>query len=98
MDSALGQLGNILPDYILPFAIAVLAHSSLLEDRTSIEQLKNVEKCLSFILEPLYSNKDTFCYSLYSNMIEKMKNSKSAFKPHDDQVNEVIFLLIIMEF
>lgn len=94
MEGALGQLGNILPDYILPFAITVLAHSTLLPDCKDIEQLKIVEKCLNFILEPLISNKDTFCFSLYTNMIEKMKHSKSAFKPHDDQINEVIKSLI----
>lgn len=91
MEGALGQLGNILPDYILPFAITVLAHSTLLPDCKDIEQLKAVEKCLNFIMEPLISNKETFCFSLYKNMIEKMKHSKSAFKPHDDHTNEVIF-------
>lgn len=89
MDGALGQLGNILPDYILPFAVSVLAHSTLLEESSNKEQLKTVEKCLSFILEPLVSNKETFCFSLYTNMIKKMKHSKSAYQPHNDQINEV---------
>lgn len=89
MEGALGQLANILPDYILPFAVTVLAHSSILQDRNSVEQLQTVEKCLNFILEPLIHNKETFCFSLYTNMIEKMKQSKSAYQPLDDQVNEV---------
>lgn len=89
MEGALGQLGNILPDYILPFAVTVLAHSTLLEDNRNIEQLKNVEKCMNFILDPLVGNKETFCFSLYTNMIQKMKLSKSAFQPHNDQINEV---------
>lgn len=94
MEGALGQLGNILPDYILPFAITVLAHSTLLQNHKNIEQLKIVEKCLSFVLEPLINNKETFCFSLYTNMIEKMKHSKSAYKPHDNQINEVNFYQI----
>lgn len=89
VEGALGQLANILPDYILPFAVTVLSHSNLLEDRTSIEELKVAEKCLNFILEPLINNKDTFCFSLYTSMIEKMKHAKSAYQPHNDDVNEV---------
>lgn len=89
VEGALGQLANILPDYILPFAITVLSHSNLLEERSNIEELQVVEKCLNFILEPLINNKDTFCFSLYTNMIEKMKHAKSAYQPHNDEVNEV---------
>lgn len=89
VEGALGQLANILPDYILPFAITVLSHSNLLEDRTNIQELMVVEKCLNFVLEPLINNKDTFCFSLYKNMVEKMKHAKSAFQPLNDEVNEV---------
>jgi hypothetical protein len=89
VEGALSQLANILPDYILPFAIIVLTHSSILQDRTNVEELKTAEKCLNFILEPLISNKDTFCFSLYTNMIQKMKNSKSANQPLDNEINEV---------
>jgi sister chromatid cohesion protein PDS5 len=92
VEGALGQLANILPDYILPFAITVLSHSNILEDCTNISELQVVEKCLNFILEPLISNKDTFCFSLYTNMIEKMKHAKSAYQPHNDDVNEVSFI------
>lgn len=92
VEGALGQLANILPDYILPFAVTVLSHSNtILEDRTNIEDLKNVEKCLNFILEPLINNKDTFCFSLYKNMIEKMKQAKSAYQPTNTVVNEVSY-------
>lgn len=86
---ALSQLSNILPDYILPFAIAVLAHSDAFDDLTDVNQLKQVEKCLFFILEPLVSNADTFCFSLYKTLIERMKHSKSAHKPTNDAVNKV---------
>lgn len=89
VEGALGQLANILPDYILPFAITVLSHSNLLEERSNIVELQVVEKCLNFILEPLINNKDTFCFSLYTNMIEKMKHAKSAYQPHNDEINEV---------
>ena len=89
VEGAMGQLANILPDYILPFAITVLSHSNLLQERTNLEELQMVEKCLNFILEPLINNKDTFCFSLYKNMVEKMKHAKSAYQPHDDDVNEV---------
>lgn len=89
VEGALEQLANILPDYILPFGIIVLAYSEYLDDTTSMDQLHEMEKCLNFILDPMIRNKDTFCFSLYKNMIQKMKNSKSAFQPMNDQVNEV---------
>lgn len=95
VEGALEQLANILPDYILPFGITVLAHSEYLDDTTSMEQLAEAEKCLKFILDPMIRNKDTFCFSLYKNMIQKMKNSKSAFQPMNDQVNEVRICIVI---
>jgi sister chromatid cohesion protein PDS5 len=95
VEGALGQLANILPDYILPFAVTVLSHSSLLESRSNIEDLQMAEKCLNFVLEPLIVNRDTFCFSLYKNMIEKMKNAKSAFQPLSDDVNEVSDRLLL---
>jgi sister-chromatid-cohesion protein PDS5 len=69
--------------------VTVLSHSNLIDDCSNIEDLKVVEKCLNFILEPLINNKDTFCFSLYKNMVEKMKHAKSAYQPTSDDVNEV---------
>lgn len=95
MEHALSQLSNILPDYILPFAVSVLAHSSFFEDPKNLDQLKRVEKCIWFILEPLINNKEMFCFSLYTNLLEKMKASKSAFQPNDENVNTVSGIFII---
>lgn len=95
----MSQLSNILPDYILPFAISVLAHSSLFDNPTDVAQLKLIEKCLWFILEPLINNKETFCFSLYKNLIDRMKHSKSAHQPEDQEVNQVsggMYSLIIL--
>jgi sister-chromatid-cohesion protein PDS5 len=97
VEHALSQLSNILPDYILPFAVAVLTHSSFYTDPLNIDQLKRVEKCLTFILEPLINNKETFCFSLYRNLIDRMKHSKSAYQSTDDLVNKVSFFVTCLK-
>lgn len=85
----MSQLPHILPDYMLVFAVPVLTHDPEFTQCADHAQLKQIEKCLWLILEPLITSKEFFCFGFYKNIIDRMKNHKDAFKPDDDSVNRV---------
>lgn len=92
-DKAINQLPHILPDYMLVFAIPILAHDPGYTRWDDVEELKVARNCLWFILEPLITKGDYFSYGFYKAVIEKMKNHKCAVTPDDDAVNYKIWAL-----
>lgn len=64
----------ILPDFMLAFAIPILVNDPFFTDHEDPVQLKALEKCLRIVLEPLMAKSESFSYSFYKNLIEKMKN------------------------
>lgn len=91
VEKAMHQLPHILPDYMLVFAVPVLTHDPTFTAVDDPVQLKQIEKCIWLILEPLITNKEFFCYGFYKNLCERMKNHKDAFKPDDEITNQVCF-------
>lgn len=89
------QLPHILPDYMLVFAVPVLTHDPTFTAPDDPLQLKQIEKCLWLILEPLITNKEFFCYGFYKNLVERMKNHKDALKSEDELTNHVSLLTIL---
>lgn len=89
VEKAMGQLPHILPDYMLVFAVPILAHDPALSRWDDVQDLTRAKQCLWFILEPLVTKNDYFSYSFYKNLIEKMKNHKDAVSPEDDSINYV---------
>uniref|UniRef100_U5EGZ1 Putative sister chromatid cohesion complex cohesin subunit pds5 n=1 Tax=Corethrella appendiculata TaxID=1370023 RepID=U5EGZ1_9DIPT len=87
VEKARDQLPLILPDYMLVFAVPILTHDPNFTKYDDPLQLKQIEKCLWLILEPLVTNKEYFSYGFYKNIIERMKNHKDACKTDDDSVN-----------
>lgn len=84
-----GQLPHILPDYMLVFAVPILAHDPEFTSHLMINQLKVIQQCLWFILEPLITKNEYYCYGFYKNLIERMKSHKDALKPDDNNMNYV---------
>lgn len=89
VERAMSQLPHILPDYMLVFAVPVLTHDPRFTRHTDPAQLRQIERCLWLILEPLVTNKEFFCFGFYKNLIERMKNHKDALKPDDEETNQV---------
>ncbi|KAJ8934137.1 hypothetical protein NQ314_013596 [Rhamnusium bicolor] len=77
-DKAMSQLPHILPDYMLVFAVPVLAHDPNLSKWDDVQELTRAKHCLWFILEPLVTKSDYFSYGFYKSLIERMKNHKDA--------------------
>ncbi|CAG9792747.1 unnamed protein product [Diatraea saccharalis] len=87
VERALSQLPHILPDYMLVFAVPVLAHDPAFTAYDNVAQLKVVKNCLWFTLEPLVTRNDFYCYGFYKSLVERMKNHKDALNETDDAVN-----------
>ncbi|KAJ6650026.1 Sister chromatid cohesion protein PDS5 like B-B [Pseudolycoriella hygida] len=87
VEKAMSQLPHILSDYMLVFAVPVLTHDPNFTNYDDPIQLKQLEKCLWIILEPLISNKEFFCFGFYKNLIDRMKHHKDSYKSDDDATN-----------
>lgn len=85
-----GQLPHILPDYMLVFAVPILAHDPEFTSHVVVSQLKVIQQCLWFILEPLITKNEYYCYGFYKNLVERMKSHKDALKPENNEMNYVI--------
>nr|CAD7430753.1 unnamed protein product [Timema monikensis] len=86
-DKTTSQFATILPDYMLVFAVPVLVHYPEYTSHDNADQLEMIRQCLWFILEPLMTKNDSYCFGFYKDLIEKMKNHKDAIKGDDDSVN-----------
>ncbi|XP_014204642.1 sister chromatid cohesion protein PDS5 homolog B-A isoform X2 [Copidosoma floridanum] len=91
VERAMGKLPHILPDYMLVFAVPILAHDPEFTNYASVSQLKVIQQCLWFILEPLISKNEYYCYGFYKNLIERMKNHKDGLRPDDDVMNHKLW-------
>ena len=87
----LSQSHAILPDYMLVYAIAVLAHCPQFTDPKSVEQLLTMKSCLWFIMEPLITKNDSYSYGIYKGMLDRIKTVKDALTPDDETANEVFY-------
>lgn len=96
VDKAMSQLPHILPDYMLVFAVPILAHDPAFTRFDDIHELTKARQCLWFILEPLMMKNDYYCYGFYKNLIDRMKNHKDAIKGEDDGVNYKLWAICDM--
>ena len=74
----------IMPDYMLVFSIAVLAHHPEFESINDVEMLKRLRAALWFVMEPLMVKNDNFSFGFYKALVEKIKNYVDVM---DDQDN-----------
>ncbi|XP_022228919.2 sister chromatid cohesion protein PDS5 homolog B [Drosophila obscura] len=65
---------HILPDYMLAFAIPVLVHDPSYTNHEDYVQLRKMEKCLRFILEPLMAKRESFVYGFYKQLLQLIKH------------------------
>ncbi|XP_067627164.1 sister chromatid cohesion protein PDS5 homolog B isoform X2 [Eurosta solidaginis] len=93
------QTAYILPDFMLAFAIPVIAHDPIFTDYQDRNQLKHVEKCLRFILEPLMAKREAFSYSFYTNLIQMIKNHQDTTpNAEDNSYNFKMYALCDLAF
>ncbi|XP_014675735.1 PREDICTED: sister chromatid cohesion protein PDS5 homolog B-like [Priapulus caudatus] len=89
--SATTKKFSILPDYVLPYVIHLLAHDPdfMRPDDTTI--LKQIQDCLWFIMEPLMLRNENYSYSFLKKLIENIKQTRDAQGPDDDLTNYKLY-------
>ncbi len=92
------QLSRIMPDYLLVFAVPLLAHLPSFASYDDFESLQRLQSALWFVMEPLLTRNDNFSFNFYKAMIEKMKGQRDKANPEDDATNYVSVLSLNMNF
>ncbi|GAB6027135.1 hypothetical protein CHUAL_013897 [Chamberlinius hualienensis] len=74
------------PDYIIPYAIHLLAHHPDFKKFDQVNVLYYLKDCLWFFMEPLIKN-ETFSFGFFKKLIENIKQTKDAQNPDDEMQN-----------
>ncbi|KAK6173333.1 hypothetical protein SNE40_016804 [Patella caerulea] len=82
---------TILPDYVLPYTIHLLAHDPDLKTFDNRDALKNIKECLYFIMEPLIGRAEDYNYAFLRKMIENIKQTKDAMGPDNENLNKKLY-------
>lgn len=77
---------HILPDYMLAFAIAILVHDPSYTNHEDYVQLRKMEKCLRFIIEPLMAKRESFVYGFYKQLLQLIKQREYAQSSDKDRM------------
>ncbi|XP_038055315.1 sister chromatid cohesion protein PDS5 homolog A-B-like [Patiria miniata] len=83
------HLLTLLPEYVIPYTIHLLAHDPDFSNLKDLEGLRDTKECLWFILEPLVSKSD-HCNFL-RKLVETIKQMKDAQNPDDRGVNKKLY-------
>jgi len=78
-----------MPDYLLCFGIALLAHHPEFEDYQDITMLKKMKNALWYIIEPLMAKNESYSFGFYKALVDEVKNHKDALQPDNDALNMV---------
>uniref|UniRef100_A0A803TBJ1 PDS5 cohesin associated factor B n=1 Tax=Anolis carolinensis TaxID=28377 RepID=A0A803TBJ1_ANOCA len=85
------KLLSLLPEYVVPYTIHLLAHDPDYVKVQDIEQLKDIKECLWFILEILMSKNENNSHAFIRKMVENIKQTKDAQGPEDPKMNEKLY-------
>ncbi|XP_064636358.1 sister chromatid cohesion protein PDS5 homolog A-like [Lineus longissimus] len=84
---------TILPDYVLPYAVHLLAHDPEFRSINDITVLNNLKDCLWFIMEPLITKNDNYSYNFYAKILDTIKQMKDAQDPDNEEANHKLYAI-----
>uniref|UniRef100_A0A8C7YLU9 PDS5 cohesin associated factor A n=1 Tax=Oryzias sinensis TaxID=183150 RepID=A0A8C7YLU9_9TELE len=87
------KLISLLPEYVVPFMIHLLAHDPDFTKPHEYEQLKDVKECLWFMLEVLMTKNENNSHAFLRKMVENIKQTKDAQCPDDAKANEKLYIV-----
>ncbi|XP_029643842.1 sister chromatid cohesion protein PDS5 homolog B isoform X1 [Octopus sinensis] len=85
------KIFSLLPDYMLPYTIHLLAHDPDLKSHDHMQALNIIKECLWFVMDPLMSRSEDYNYAFFRRMIEDIKQTKDAQGPEDDEMNKKLY-------
>ena len=92
------QLPNIMPDYMLCFAVVILTHIPTYETNKDVQVLEQLKNALWFVLEPLMVKNENFSLQFYKMLLEMMKSHVVASDPPSDLLNHVSHILVLLSY
>uniref|UniRef100_A0A3Q2CK11 PDS5 cohesin associated factor A n=1 Tax=Cyprinodon variegatus TaxID=28743 RepID=A0A3Q2CK11_CYPVA len=87
------KLVSLLPEYVVPFMIHLLAHDPDFTKPHEYEQLKDIKECLWFMLEVLMTKNENNSHAFLRKMVENIKQTKDAQCPEDAKANEKLYIV-----
>uniref|UniRef100_A0A8C2X6Z5 PDS5 cohesin associated factor B n=1 Tax=Cyclopterus lumpus TaxID=8103 RepID=A0A8C2X6Z5_CYCLU len=85
------KLFSLLPEYVVPYTIHLLAHDPDYVKLQDIEQLKEIKEALWFVLEIIMAKNDNNSHAFIRKMVENIKQTKDAQAPSDPKTNEKLY-------
>lgn len=87
------KIFTLLPDYVLPYAIHLLAHDPDYTTHDDINALKGIKDCLTFMLDPLLTKNENISFNFYKKMFESIKQRKDVQCPTSDEANKKLYAI-----
>ncbi|XP_062864577.1 sister chromatid cohesion protein PDS5 homolog A isoform X2 [Trichomycterus rosablanca] len=87
------KLLSLLPEYVVPYMIHLLAHDPDFTKPQDLEQLRDIKECLWFMLEVLMTKNENNSHSFLRKMVENIKQTKDAQAPDDPKANEKLYIV-----
>ncbi|XP_036372439.1 sister chromatid cohesion protein PDS5 homolog A [Megalops cyprinoides] len=85
------KLLSLLPEYVVPYMIHLLAHDPDFTKPQDCEQLRDIKECLWFMLEVLMTKNENNSHAFLRKMVENIKQTKDAQAPDDPKANEKLY-------
>ncbi|XP_063777196.1 sister chromatid cohesion protein PDS5 homolog A isoform X2 [Pseudophryne corroboree] len=85
------KLLSLLPEYVVPYMIHLLAHDPDFTKPQDIDQLRDIKECLWFMLEVLMAKNENNSHLFMKKMCESIKQTRDAQSPDDPKANEKLY-------
>uniref|UniRef100_T1J3Z9 Uncharacterized protein n=1 Tax=Strigamia maritima TaxID=126957 RepID=T1J3Z9_STRMM len=85
------KIFQFLPDYVLPYAIHLLAHDPVYKKYDNVKTLQSIKECLWFLMEPLMMNNENYSFGFFKKLLENIKQTKDAQNPADEMQNMKLY-------
>ncbi|XP_023681779.2 sister chromatid cohesion protein PDS5 homolog B isoform X1 [Paramormyrops kingsleyae] len=83
-----GKLHSLLPEYVVPYTIYLLAHDPDYVTAQDTKQLKGIRECLRFVFDILMVKKENNSLTFIRKLVENIKWAKWGQTPDDPKTNE----------
>ncbi|KAG5848281.1 hypothetical protein ANANG_G00096810 [Anguilla anguilla] len=87
------KLVSLLPEYVVPYMIHLLAHDPDFTKPQDSEQLRDIKECVWFMLEVLMTKNENNSHAFLRKMVESIKQTKDAQSPDDPKANEKLYIV-----
>ncbi|XP_055767901.1 sister chromatid cohesion protein PDS5 homolog A-like [Salvelinus fontinalis] len=87
------KMVSLLPEYVVPYMIHLLAHDPDFTKPQDFEQLRDLKECLWFMLEVLMVQNENNSHAFLRKMVENIKQTKDAQCPDDPKANEKLYIV-----